>query len=366
MSSLSATAGSIGKNFFSWLLDNRRASYGLAIMRISYGLMTLVTIALYLPNFSYTFGQGSRWGNALNDVSSVNNYPWPLPFPFSREDPDSLLMIKVLLLAIVTVLYILGWRMRITSPLFVYLWLGFTALNPVLTNSGHYQTLRVMLIIMLFADLSRRWSLDARRASKALEAGKAIKPPVIPKWFTNLLNNVAVILVGYQLCTIYVVSALWKLQGSTWMSGVAVYYPLQLEELTIFPWLNEILLSMTPVVFLATWMSVYVQLLFPLMLLHRWTRIAGLILITGMHIGIGVMLAIPFFSLVMIAADMIFIRDKTWGRFETRVKEFGGRFLDRFRARSDTGGERKRKSTAPQGGRAETAEEQEVPQQQSS
>ena len=365
MSSLAATAGSIGKNFFSWLLDNRRASYGLAIMRISFGLMTLVTIALYLPHFSYTFGQGSRWGNALNDVSSVNNYPWPLPFPFSREDPDSVLMIKVLLLAVVTVLYILGWRMRITSPLFVYLWLGFTALNPVLTNSGHYQTLRIMLIIMLFADLSRRWSLDARRAAKALEAGKPVKSPVVPKWFTNLLNNVAVILVGYQLCTIYVVSALWKLQGSTWNSGVAVYYPLQLEELTIFPWLNEILISMTPVVFLATWMSVYVQLLFPLMLLHRWTRIAGLILITGMHVGIGVMLAIPFFSLVMIAADMIFIRDRTWSRFEARVKEYWGSIITRIRARSDAGGERMREQKSAPRDRVEAEVEREVPQSQS-
>lgn len=365
MSALAATAGRLWTSFFAWLLDARRASYGLAIMRISYGLMTLVTIALYLPHFSYTFGQASRWGNALNDVSSVNNYPWPLPFPFSREDPDSLLMIKMLLLAVVTVLYILGWRMRITSPLFVYLWLGFTTLNPVLLNSGHFQTLRIMLIIMLFADLSRRWSLDARRAAKALEAGKPEKSPVVPKWFTNLLNNVAVILIGYQLCTIYVVSALWKLQGSTWTSGVAVYYPLQLEELTIFPWLNEILLSMTPVVFLATWMSIYVQLLFPLMLLHRWTRIAGLILITGMHVGIGVMLAIPFFSLVMIAADMIFIRDRTWSRFEARVKAYWRRILNRLRAGSDAGGDRAKGQEVLVGDQVRTEAEREVPQSQS-
>ena len=300
--------------FMGWLIDGRRASYGLAVMRIAYGLMTLVTLALYAPHFSYSFGQGSRWGDPLVESSSINNYPWPLPFPFSRDDPDALLYVKVGVLVVVAIAYTLGWRMRVISPLFVYLWLGFTTLNPVITNSGHYQTLRIMLIIMLFADLSSRWSLDARRRKKQGLHRTASQWQYAPTWLTNLLNNAAVIVIAYQLCVIYVVSALWKLQGSTWLSGVAVYYPLRLEELTMFPWLNDLAWSMTPLVHIATWASIYLQLLFPLMLLHRWTRVFGLIAITAMHAGIGLLLAIPFFSLVMIAADMIFIRESTWQR----------------------------------------------------
>src|SRR5690606_20597709 len=91
---------------------------------------------------------------------------------------------------------------------------------------------------------------------------------IVPPWFPTLLNNVAVILIGFQLCTIYITSALWKLQGSTWNSGVAVYYPLRLEELTLIPWLNELVWQVTPLVYVATWMAVYFQLLFPVMLLN--------------------------------------------------------------------------------------------------
>jgi hypothetical protein len=33
-----------------------------------------------------------------------------------------------------------------------------------------------------------------------------------------------------------------------------------------------------------------------------------------MHVGIGVLLALPFFSLIMIVTDMLFIRDATYHR----------------------------------------------------
>lgn len=327
--SASQLAADARETFVSWLLDGRRASYGLALMRIIFGGMTLVILALYLPDLSYTFGAGSRWGEALASRSTVNDYPWPLPFPFARGESGLALYIKVIVLAAVSVAYTLGWRMRITSPLFVFLWLGFTTLNPAITNSGHYQTFRIMLIIMLFADLSRRWSLDARRRARTGErrpTGNVFTDPV-PAWIPNLFNNVAVILIGYQLCVIYITSALWKIQGSTWMTGVAVYYPLRLDELTLIPWLNDFVWHLTPIVFMASWASIYLQLFFPLMLLNRWTRIIGLIGITGMHAGIGVLLALPFFSLMMIAGDMLFIRESSWEKirrfFRERAEDVG-------------------------------------------
>src|SRR5690606_25891815 len=117
----------------------------------------------------------------------------------------------------------------------------------------------------------------------------------VPVWFTNLVNNVAVILIGFQLCVIYLVSALWKIQGETWISGIAVYYPLRIEELTVLPWLNAIVWQITPMVLIASWLSIYLQLAFPFLLLHRWTRVVGLVGITSMHAGIGILLALPWF-----------------------------------------------------------------------
>lgn len=296
---MSGAISRVWDRFAHWLIDARHATYGLALMRIGMGSMTFVILALYLPHFSYTFGAGSRWGEALFRDSAVNNYLWPIPVLFSREDPDPVQLAKILVLMAVAVVYALGWRMRIVSPLFVVLWLGFTSLDPVVTNTGHYQTFRIFLIFLLLADTSYRWSLDARRRARQITDGGSVTDGLrlgqwsVPTWFPVLSNNIAVLLVGYQLCVIYVTSALWKLQGATWISGVAAYYPLQIEELTLLPWLNHLAWQITPAVFIASWLSVYGQLLFPLMLVTRPTRIVGLVLVTGMHASIAILLGLP-------------------------------------------------------------------------
>lgn len=56
------------------------------------------------------------------------------------------------------------------------------------------------------------------------------------------------------------------------------------------------------------------------MLLTRPTRLIGLVGILSFHIGIGVLMGLPWFSLTMIAIDSIFIRDRTWARLSSGTK----------------------------------------------
>ncbi|SJM45402.1 hypothetical protein CZ771_00130 [Actinomycetales bacterium JB111] len=319
----------------TWMLDGRHFTYAFSAMRIGFGAMTLIILALYLPNYSYSFGEGSRWGEAYLHLSATNDYAFGISSIFSRTDPDWLTSIKLACFAAVTVAYTIGWRMRIISPLFVVLWLGYTSVNSMVLNTGHYQTFRVLIIFLLFADLSRHWSLDARRRSRsgedrALSVGRAS----LPSWVPVLANNFAVVLVMAQLCIIYVSSALWKLQGTMWESGEAIYYPLRLEQFALVPGLNDLVWQVTPAVYLGSWLSVYMQLLFPLALLFRWPRRVGWVIITGMHASIAIFLSLPWFSLVMILGDFIFIRDSTWRRvldwLKVRLTALGQRIGHRF------------------------------------
>lgn len=313
MSERDSVVQRLAVRYVGWFTERRHALYGLALFRMGIGGITIAMLALYAPNFSYSFGRAARWGEPLQSDSSVNDYWWPLLSIFSRDDPDWLLYVKAIILGGLSVAFLLGWKTRIIAPVFAIFWLSFSALNPAITNTGHYQSVRVFLVFLVFADLSRVWALDARHRRKT---GRDPLPLVarlkIPDWVGTLSNNFAVVFIVFQVCVIYVTSALWKLQGSTWVTGTAVYYPLRVEELTLFPALNEWVWAATPVVFVASWISVYAQLLFPLMLLNRWSRLVGIVLVTGMHAGIGVLLALPFFSVMMIAADMVLIRSQTW------------------------------------------------------
>src|SRR5699024_7903964 len=96
-------------------------------------------------------------------------------------------------------------------------------------------------------------------------------------------------------------------------------YPLRLEELALFPALNDLAWGVTPIVYVGSWLSVYLQLAFLLLLLHRWTRLAALAGITAMHLGIAVLLSLPFFSFTMLFADAIFIRDELWQNLSERI-----------------------------------------------
>jgi hypothetical protein len=62
------------------------------------------------------------------------------------------------------------------------------------------------------------------------------------------------------------------------------------------------------------YLAVFLQVSFPFLMLNSVTRRLGLLTAIGMHVGIGVLLALPFFSLIMIVTDMLFIRDVTYHR----------------------------------------------------
>lgn len=61
-----------------------------------------------------------------------------------------------------------------------------------------------------------------------------------------------------------------------------------------------------------SYVTVFVQVLFPLLLMRRGTRVLALVLIFAMHVGIAVTMALPWFSLAMVAADAVFVRDATY------------------------------------------------------
>lgn len=49
-----------------------------------------------------------------------------------------------------------------------------------------------------------------------------------------------------------------------------------------------------------------------MLLLSKYTRYLSLVLLLGMHIGIGFFMGLWSFSLAMIALDMLFVRDSSW------------------------------------------------------
>ncbi|PSL06105.1 vitamin K-dependent gamma-carboxylase-like protein [Haloactinopolyspora alba] len=287
-----------------WLFDGKKATYGLAVMRILFGVMILGTLTVNFADRHYVWGPGARW---LSPWLTVDDYGFPFTWVFGAGDPAAVFTLKYLLLMALAVAFMLGWRTRVVTPLLMIAVASLMRLNPIADDAGD-NLVRIMLLFLCFADTARHWSLDARR--RAREDYRPLVP--LPSWTGVLFHNVALLAVSAQIFIVYMTSGLSKVQGDMWQEGVGLYYPLQIDQYVSWPALNEIVYASGLFVTAGSYVTVFVQVLFPLLLMRRGTRVVALLLIFSMHVGIAVTMALPWFSLAMIAADAVFVRDVTY------------------------------------------------------
>lgn len=323
MSALLAPVAREKRRIESWFLDDKRALYGLSAARILVGTALL---GILVANFTV---RNSLWGPASTWIEPfrADDTFGPLHLLFAG-DSNLWFTLRYLLLMAIAVAFIIGWR---TRPMTALLMIGMAALterNGLVGDQGD-NIARIGLIFMLLMNASAHWSLDARRRRIALERGvqrgSVLKRlwwglPVFPKALTNPIHNAALMALALQIFILYTASALYKVQGGLWQNGTALYYPLALHEYTVFAWINQLLTSNAVMVTAATYFAVFVQLFFAVGLLHPITRRVALLGVIAMHIGIAVLMGLPWFSLSMIAFDAIFVSAATFKAVERLVR----------------------------------------------
>jgi uncharacterized membrane protein YphA (DoxX/SURF4 family) len=144
---------------------------------------------------------------------------------------------------------------------------------------------------------------------------------VLPRWFTNGVHNVVLIALAWQLIMIYFSAGWFKAQGSLWYHGTALYYPLQLQEYKPFPFLTDAFTHVGVMVGLSTYVAMVVQIGFGFALLHPIARRVAIFCAIMFHLSIAVLMALPWFSLSMIAFDAIFVSTSTFILFDRWIRD---------------------------------------------
>lgn len=290
------------ENFFSWLTVRQHNTKSFSILRIIYGVALL---ALYVPSMaerSLLWGPASFW---VDPESKRRGY-WTFDTLFSK---DSAILFDVAYFSflVIIVLFIIGWRTRVITPVLLLFVVAIHSNNSYMLNGGD-TLLRITLLFMLFANLSEHYSLDARRRKRQSAPGNSI----VPTYVSNAAHNAGLILSCFQIIVVYTTSGIWKLLGDEWLDGTALFYSLRIDNFMLYPALNELIWQSTPLIQVATFVSLWVQTLFVVFILWRPTRIFVLVSLIFMHLGIALLLGLWTFSLVMIALDMLFIRNSSW------------------------------------------------------
>lgn len=248
-----------------------------------------------------------------------------------------------------------GWRTRTMSVLLMIGVLSLENRNPLVGDGGD-NVMRIMVIYLVFTRCAQVWSLDARRAAP----GERRKDPddrtgvalwaatgifllmafgmdtgwplflwvlwgvqglwyAVNRWFretegralldvgASLLHNAAMLTIAGQICLIYATSGWYKVQGPKWQEGSALHYALNLEYFSPWPWLSAIVAANTMLVLVLSYGTVMLQVAFPFTLGNRKVKNVLVAVMIGEHLGIAVLLGLPFFSLAMVACDAIFL-----------------------------------------------------------
>lgn len=266
---------------------------------------------------------------------------------------------------VVSGLLLLGWRTRTMSVLFLVCVLSVQN-RSVLLGDGGDNVVHLMAVYLAFTRCGQVWSLDARR--RRLRPERADGGPVGPglwaatglllawaqfsgiaklgmldpgvySWSTvfwgfwllgglwwwlgrrdpdgepralldalgDMLHNCAMLVIAVEVCLIYATAGWYKITGSLWQGGSAVYFPLHLAYFDPWPGLSQALAAHPLPVFLITYGTVAVQVAFPFLVFNRRIKNVLLVLMMIEHLAIAVTLGLPFFSLAMLSADAVFL-----------------------------------------------------------
>jgi hypothetical protein len=120
------------------------------------------------------------------------------------------------------------------------------------------------------------------------------------------LHNLGVVAIAVQMCLVYVVSGLYKVQGEAWQDGTALFYIMRVPEFEL-PGVSSLVYNSDILVFLGTYSTTLFLVYFPMGILvpslRPWTAVASI----AFHVSIGVFMGLTAFALTMVACDLIFL-----------------------------------------------------------
>ncbi|MEU3007546.1 MULTISPECIES: HTTM domain-containing protein [unclassified Streptomyces] len=336
--------------------------YQSAVVRIGFAATYLFFLLRELPHRHELYGPDSPWHWELARRLTDGNEAFSvLMWTDSTLWFESVYVLTLLSAAALMV----GWRTRTMSVLFM---VGVLSLQnrSIFMGDGGDNVVHLMAIYLVLTRCAQVWSLDARRAARnAQRAAEGLPPlrdiagpalwavlgPVLATatlmgglggtwwlptllwvlwlsaaaWWAvnryaprseprtlldvlaNLTHNAALAVIMAEVCLIYATAGWYKIQGSRWQDGTALYYPLNLDYFTPWPALSDILGASGLMVMVLTYGTVIVQVAFPFTLFNRRVKNVLLVVMICEHAGIALLLGLPFFSMAMIAADAVFL-----------------------------------------------------------
>ena len=261
-----------------------------AVVRVIFGLLLLANWYMTWTHLNVFWGVD---GLVSLNTSIAYGSSWRFSF-FDWLPNDPRVPVLIALVNLVAALGVTFGLLTRTSILFAFLTvMSFHNRNIFILNSSDL-VLRNLLFFMLFTPSGEAYSLD-RLIKKMRGVAPAIPLERAP-WGLRLMQ--------IQFCMIYIATVMFKMKGSYWADGTAIYIATRLDEFVRMP---LPLLNNLFIIKMLTWGTLVVEFALGTLVwikeLRYWVLLAGI----GLHMGIEVVMNIPMFEWVMIAAMLLMV-----------------------------------------------------------
>ncbi|MFJ6907040.1 hypothetical protein [Streptomyces griseoluteus] len=181
----------------------------------------------------------------------------------------------------------------------VFLWSLYER-QPVLLDGGDnlaYLVIPMLLATRCYDRFSFPSGLAARLGRRLSSRVRALATP---------LHNLGVVAIASQMCLVYVVSGLYKVQGRLWQDGTALFYVLRVPEFSL-PGVSHLVYDNDFLVVAGTYTTVFFLVYFPLGALVPALRPWAAAMSVSFHLAIALFMGLTGFAFTMIACDLVFL-----------------------------------------------------------
>lgn len=267
---------------------SRRDPAALCLMRVLVGGMVAYTLFVWGLDFDAFFGENGwhsrQLTRALQQGGTAPSFWWYVPESFRWQVHCCCLVIALMFMA--------GFRTRVTSVLSMIALISYSY-RAHMANYGLDQINAILTFYLCLAPCGARFSVDAWLRSRR---GDCDVRPTMPA-------NLATRLIQIHLCVIYSFAGIAKLQGEGWWNGEAVwmafanseYQVIDMTWIAWYPWISDLMTHSTMLFELTFWFLI-------------WTRLRPVVLVFAatLHIGIGAVMGMWTFGLIMIFGHLAF------------------------------------------------------------
>jgi hypothetical protein len=226
---------------------------------------------------------GDIWGpqSLITDLEVPPNFTFQFFYLLMNKAVSEWYLVFVFIQLAAIVFWFSGKWQRVAS-IVIYLLTAMLFLRAYLYVTGGHRLVLLFLFFFIFIDEKRT---DERG---------------------NVFSNLFFLACKIQLLLVYLYAGLFKLHGTYWLNGEALYYVLNLREFS-HPLLQGWLLQQYGLLAFGTYVALAYQLLFPVLVWVKPLRWPFLAVGIAFHLMVAIALGLPDFGLLMVLSYTMFV-----------------------------------------------------------